>query len=223
MERNMDSTDGPSVGARVLRYIGLPENYQPSPDAQPIEFLTKHLRELPPHLLTLFTSCTTPKERSIIPGIRNRRLKYTQSNPPEFSFSSAKTSWPLLWTGTERRGVSEAEEEREWVKNEFLANLQPHVGKLGELLGGYEEEREAERVRDLRRHQAEYFESLPEEDEESDEEDEESVAAEDTENAVDAEEWFLRRIKERFIYGLLEVCDIRLSRGTTTSFKANAL
>lgn len=206
----MSSTTESSVGTRVLRYLGLPQNYEPSPDSQPTEFLTKHLRELPPHLLSLFTACTTPKERTVIAGIRNRRLKYAESRPTELSFASAKTTWPLLWTGTERRGLSEAQEEREWVANEFLGDVQPHVGKLGELLGGYEEEREAERVRDLRRRQAEHFDSLPEEDEESDEE-EEFVVSEETENTTDAQEWFLRRVKERFIYGILEVCQFPFS------------
>ena len=84
-----------------------------------------------------------------------------------------------------------------------------HVGKLGTLLGGFEEEREAERVRTIRRREAELREELPEEDEDTDEEEEEenvAVAAQAEENLEEMKKWFLRLIKEKFIYGLLEVC-----------------
>ena len=79
------------------------------------------------------------------------------------------------------------------------------MGKLGELLGEYEEERESERVRTVRRQRAEYIESLPEEDEESDE-DEDDLEPIPEPSPAENEEWFLRNVQERFIYGFLEVC-----------------
>lgn len=85
-----------------------------------------------------------------------------------------------------------------------MGSLKPHVGKLGMLLGGYEEERESERVRSIRRAQAEALESLPEEDESSDEDGEEQPLEEE-ESSEDVQSWFIRRIREQFIYGLLEV------------------
>ncbi|KAH9951735.1 hypothetical protein B0H21DRAFT_188737 [Amylocystis lapponica] len=201
----------PSDNAKrvLLSYLDLPDNYAPSPDADPIEFLTRHLRQLPPHLLSYFSMTTTSKQRSVIPAIRNRRLRYAETNPAELNFSSAKSTWPALWPGRERPGQHEGTEEREWVEKEFLGSLKPHVGKLGMLLAGYEEERESHRVRQLRREHAEFLESLPEEEDESEDEDEQTppVEAEAEDNSGDAQEWFLRSVRERFIYGLLESID----------------
>ncbi|CCM04048.1 uncharacterized protein FIBRA_06207 [Fibroporia radiculosa] len=199
-----------SAPPAVLSYLGLPVDYQPSPDTQPLQFLAAHLRQLPPQLLPQFSSTTTPKQRSSIPAIRNRRLRYTASNPQELNFESAKANWPTLWPGRERPGQQRGDDEREWAEKFFLgSSLKPHVGKLGMLLGGYEEEREAEHVRSLRRAQAEELESLPEEDESSDEEEgEEPLPLPDEEEPYeDSRTLFLRKIKERFIYGLLESVD----------------
>lgn len=107
------------------------------------------------------------------------------------------------------RGKEERKEEEEWAAKQFLDGKKMHVGKLGPLLGGYEEEREAERVRNIRRKEAERLEELPEEDEDTDEEEEEdqeiSQPAVTEENAEETREIFLRLVKEKFIYGLLEV------------------
>ncbi|KAI9001403.1 hypothetical protein BD414DRAFT_474531 [Trametes punicea] len=193
--------------APIFKYLGLPEDYEPSPRTAPIDFLHRHVRALPPHLLKLFSMNTTPKQRTVIPAIRNRRLKYTQSNPPEMSCTKAKSTWPALWEGRERPGKEQAQEEKEWAEKEFLGDGKQQVGKLGSLLGEYEEERESERVRTIRRQRAEYIKSLPEEEEESDEEEEEPGSLAPEPFPAETEEAFLRLVKERFIYGFLESID----------------
>ncbi|EJF62774.1 hypothetical protein BD309DRAFT_864520 [Dichomitus squalens] len=193
--------------APVLSYLALPDDYQPSPQTAPVEFLRKHIRELPPHLLALFSANTTPRERTVVPEIRSRRLKYVESKPPEFSLAEAKSTWPALWEGRERPGTEQAKAEKEWADKEFMGGtVQQQVGKLGELLRDYEEERESERVRTIRRQRAEYIESLPEEDEESDE-DEDDQAPLPEPSPIENEAWFQRNIQERFIYGFLESID----------------
>lgn len=187
----------------VLKYLGLPETYEPDPSTAPMDFLHRNLQSLPPHLLRLFSANTTPKDRTAVPAIRSRRLKYSQSNPPELSLSNAKSTWPTLWEGRERPGKEQAKEEKEWAQKAFMGGGKQQVGKLGSLLGNYEEERESERVRTIRRQRAEYIESLPEEDEESD--DEEDAPPQDL-SPAEAEATFLRLVKEKFIYGFLEVC-----------------
>ncbi|KAI0677080.1 hypothetical protein C8Q78DRAFT_1001073 [Trametes maxima] len=189
----------------ILKYLGLPETYEPSPRTAPIDFLHRHVRVLPPHLLRLFSANTTPKQRTVVSVIRNRRLKYTQSHPHELSAPSAKSMWPMLWEGRERPGKEQAKEEREWAEREFLGDGKLQVGKLGALLGNCEEERESERVRAARRQRAEYIESLPEEDESGDEDEEDAEAAHQEPPAMEDEEVFLRLVKERFIHGFLEV------------------
>ncbi|KAI0751584.1 hypothetical protein C8Q80DRAFT_1099420 [Daedaleopsis nitida] len=191
----------------VLSYLGLPPSYEPSPRTAPVDFLRKHVRELPPHLLKLFSSHTTPKERTAVPVIRNRRLKYVETNPSEFSVANAKSSWPVLWEGRERPGQEQGNDERSWAEKEFMGGgSSQQVGKLGALLGEYEEERESERVRIARRQRAEYIESLPEEDEDTDEEEEEILIPYEP-SPTESEETFLRIVKERFIYGFLESID----------------
>lgn len=200
MQGNLDSH-------AILSYIGLPKDYEPSPDKDPIGFLSKQLRYLPPNILSQFSSVTTPKQRTNIPTIRNRRLRYAESNPPDLSFTAAKSTWPILWQGREPRGRDEAKEERDWAEKNFLEGKEKHIGKLGTLLSMYEEEREAERVRSIRRHAAEVAESLPEEDSDSDSEESEleSDTPEEDESPAAAQASFLRRVRERFIYGLLDV------------------
>jgi len=194
----------------LISYLGLPDDYTPSPSAEPIEFLKRHLRYIPPHLMGSFSSTTTPKQRTLIPAVRNRRSRYTESHTSELGFTAAKNSWPTLWEGRELRGKEEAKEEVEWAEKGFLEGKKQHVGKLGTLLGGYEEEREAERVRGIRRREAEYRESLPEEEEDTDSEEEDGAVAETAQVEENLEEMkmsFLRSIKEKFIYGLLENID----------------
>ncbi|KAL0949377.1 hypothetical protein HGRIS_009446 [Hohenbuehelia grisea] len=193
----------------ILSYLGLPADYKPSPADDPIEFLRRHYRELPEHLLIRFSAVTSPKQRTTLPAIRNRRLKYLDSSPPDFRFEAARNTWASLWEGQDHRVVVGrlADEEKTWAKNEFLSGQTKHVGKLGNLLGGYEEERQAERSRALRRN-AQEAEFVPEEDE-SDSSDEESSPLPPTELETpdQAKSRFLRVIKEQFIYGQLEDAD----------------
>jgi hypothetical protein len=192
----------------VLSYLGLPNPYDPSPRTDPITFLLKHLKELPPHLLAHFTSITTPKQRTIIPTIRNRRLKHTCTDPSELSFASAKYTWPSLWQGREPFGLDRGKEEEEWVQTSFLEGSTKHVGKLGSLLGGYEEAREAERVRGLRRQATVEQDFIPEEDSESGEDESDDLSTfpvTESEAMEEAKVLFERLVKERFIYGLLDV------------------
>ncbi len=193
----------------ILSFIALPldGNYRPSPTAEPVDFLKRHLHHLPPHLVAQFSLVTTPKQRAAIPTVRNRRLKYVESDPTDLSFTAARSTWPTLWEGRERRGIEEGKDEKDWAQHEFLHGSTKHVGKLGDLLGGYEEEREAERVRGIRREEAAKEEFIPEEDESDNDDDEVSSALAnlDFESEGDQKISFLRRVKERFIYGLLEV------------------
>ncbi|KAH0839932.1 hypothetical protein J3R83DRAFT_886 [Lanmaoa asiatica] len=189
----------------ILSYIGLPPEYEPRPSSSPIEFLQKHLRVLPPHLIVGFSSVTTPKQRSVIAGIRNRRLAYTETKPKHLAFAEASNRWPHLWSGQGRHGQEAAQEEREWAEKGFLGGGAQQVGKLGSLLADYEEEREAERTRQVRRQRASE-EFVPEE------EDSESELSDQGEESPEEERaMFERRIKELFIYGMLEGADYELA------------
>ena len=183
----------------ALKYLGLPSNYTPSPQHEPVAFLTRHLSQLPPHILTQFSNITTPKHRTLIFTIRNRRLEYTSKLPKELSFEAARTKWPQIWTSREPPGREEGKDEKEWANLQFLGGQQQHVGKLGTLLGEYEEEREAERARTLRRPRI--VEDFIAEEEDDDDEDF-GIPEEETEGEARAS--FERLIRERFIYGLLE-------------------
>ncbi|KAF5388015.1 hypothetical protein D9615_000548 [Tricholomella constricta] len=183
-----------------LSYLGLPNDYTPSPETEPITFLTKHLTQLPPHLLLHFSYITSAKERTVLPAIRNRRLRYVNGNPPDLRFEVARSEWPTLWQGRERWGLREGAEEKAWAESDFLGGSTKHVGKLGGLLGEYEEEREAERIRMLRRERAAAQRFIPEEDESSDEE----PTIMDEESSEEAKASFERSIRERLIYGSLE-------------------
>ena len=105
---------------------------------------------------------------------------------------------------------AEGKEEEEWANKEFLGGAKQEVGKLGTLLGEYQQERESERLRVVRRQQREFEELVPEEDDDSDEDESEFAQAVEAASAElmspeEARELFLRRIKERFIYGMLDV------------------
>lgn len=192
----------------VLSYLGLPPDYEPSPTSSTIQFLRKHLAQLPPNILCKFSSITTPKLRTIIIPIRNRRLRYASTHPAELDFVSARNRWPELWEGRERRGKEEGEEEKQWAQSDFMKGEVKHVGKLGNLLGDYEEDREAERIRATQRELAETTTVPEEEEEEVEEEDssgeEEAIAVEE-ESEEEKRRYFERLIRERFIYGLLSV------------------
>ncbi|KIM46386.1 hypothetical protein M413DRAFT_65292 [Hebeloma cylindrosporum] len=186
-----------------LKYLCLPEDYTPSPDTDPIAFLDQFLFQLPPHLLLHFSYITTPKQRTVLAPIRNRRLHYTNKNPSELRFESGRNTWPELWQGRERRGVQEGNEERVWAQHDFLLGNRQHVGKLANLLANYEEEREAERVRTIRRNRAPVEDDfVPEEDSDSDDD-----VPPDNETEQETQESFERLIRERFIYGLLDNID----------------
>ncbi|KAJ4478301.1 hypothetical protein J3R30DRAFT_3404373 [Lentinula aciculospora] len=197
----------------ILTYLGLEKDgsYSPSPSEQPIEFLVKHINHLPPHLLLKFSSITSPKERTVIHVIRNRRLKYIHTQPAELSFTSARHTWLTEWPGRERRGVEEGHDEEHWAQSGFMEGTTKYVKKLGPLLRDYEEEREAERVRTIRRTQSVADESrfIPEEDSDEDSNQDEDVdpSIMEAENEVNNKAEFVRHIRERFIYGLLDNID----------------
>ncbi|KAF8165541.1 hypothetical protein B0H34DRAFT_793916 [Crassisporium funariophilum] len=191
----------------ALKYLQLPQDYEPSPETDPISFLTKHISQLPPHILLHYTNITTPKQRTVIAPIRNRRLLFANSNPPELQYDAARNTWPDLWRGRERQGVQQANEERSWVQSEFLHGNKQHVGKLAKLLADYEEEREGERVRSIRRTRAAVEDVfVPEEDSDSDIEDiPDSTPEQETERETQGS--FERLIRENFIYGRLDNID----------------
>ena len=195
----------------VLKYLGLPKDYEPSPVTQAAEFLAQHMRSLPQDLLVLFSPHINAKQRTVLPAIRNRRLCYFDSSPLEFQMPGAKATFSSLWPGPvgTLRDVAqrEAKDEKDWADKEFMEGRTEgrQVGKLGELLGTWTEEREAERARDLRRLQREAEEAIPEEEEDTDDEEASAPAAQEELSPQEAEELFRRRLKERFIYGLLDV------------------
>lgn len=186
----------------VLSYLGLPADYEPSPKTSTIQFLRKHIPQLPPDVLCKFSYITTPKMRTTLIPIRNRRLRYANTHPTELDFTSARNRWPELWEGREQRGQEEGQEEKDWVQTQFLEGQTQYVGKLGHLLGDYEEEREAERARMIRRELAET--TVEEEEEEGESESEEDVGVEE-ESEEERRRGFERLVRERFIYGLLAV------------------
>lgn len=194
----------------ILKYLDLPPDYQPNPESDPIRFLLQNIRIIPKHFAQKFAQITTPKQRTVIAIIRNRRTKFTQSNPIELTFESAKKVWPLLWTGDPsdggpKRGHAEGLEEKDWADREFLGGAKQHVGKLGTLLGDYEEERAAERFRMERRRGEAEEPFIPEEDEDTSDEEDLASAPPEEESPDEARLAFERLIRERFIYGLLDV------------------
>ena len=124
---------------------------------------------------------------------------------------AALTSAPSTSSQPPRPGEEAAVDERNWVNTAFLnGSHRQHVGKLGELLGSYEEERQAEEARMVRRRMAEaaaeaMFEPEEEEEDEEDTEDQGDAVEDEHLAFLEAKEDFQRTIKERFIYGLLEV------------------
>ena len=109
--------------------------------------------------------------------------------------------------------VEVGRDEKIWAERGFLDGEKQHVGKLGGLLGGYAEEREAERMRAERRERAarEAEEFIPEEDSESDEDEDDAmnVTTQDPGPSPFEEKiYFERLIKEKFIYGLLDVSQL---------------
>lgn len=92
------------------------------------------------------------------------------------------------------------------METSFIGGGRTHVGKLGSLLSGYEEERGWERERAMRRQNAQ-DDFVPEEDDDTDEDEElppPSTTGEPR-SFEQSKESFERVLKERFIYGLLDV------------------
>jgi len=198
----------------VLSYLELEPDSKPSPSEEPIEFLKRYIKRLPPQLLEPFSVIVTPKQRTLIPVVRNRRYQYTLSEPEELSYDEARKEWPTLWRGARdrREQQQEAADERQWVEEFFLNGHKQHIGKLGSLLGEYAEEREGERLRELRRAHAERQpDFMPEEEEEESDESEFEAELAKTQALPDspeeATEMFVRLVRERFIYGLLDPMD----------------
>ena len=154
-----------------------------------------------------YTYITTPKQRTAIATIRNRRLQYANTNPPDLQFNYARATWPDLWQGKERQAGQNGDDERAWAQSEFLEGKKQFVGKLGNLLASYEEERESEDIRMLRRNRATVENNfVPEEDSDSDND---SHPTQETETEEEVKTSFERRIREFFVYGGLEVSENR--------------
>ncbi|KAG8924209.1 hypothetical protein FRC01_011798 [Tulasnella sp. 417] len=232
------STSSPSDFnvAPILKYLSLPADHKPSPRDEPLEFLRDHLIQLPLEFLKPFSTVTTPRQRTRLLRIRNRRTTYACS--PEgmkaLSWVEARKQDPLVYeafmissTGTQgmplaqdptdperayRKGEEEGAEERKWVEGSFMDGEKGHIGggKLAALLGQFEEERGAERFRDMKgekreREQAQR-ESEPEEEEEDSESDESSTNPM-YDSPGDARSSFERIIRDKFVDGLLEWMD----------------
>lgn len=198
---------------RFLKYLGLPLDYTPSPEKSPVEFLSLHIRQLPEHLGLYFRDLISPQQRTKLAAIRNRRQRYTVSDQgrTELGFDQAQSRWPaLLEIRLPRPGRLQGEEERSWADHQFLDGRKVEIGKLGGLLRDFEEEREAERIREQYRARAAYEASRPQIPEEDDDSDEEEDTAGDDDSPEQQRAGFERLIRERFIYGMLEVsCFVR--------------
>jgi hypothetical protein len=208
----------------ILRYLVLDTDYRPSPDQNPIEFLKRHMSQLPPHLLVLFKAHpeATPRARASVAAIRNRRCNYAATDPkaldPDALSETDVDIWDLINEEraralTTKRPPEQQDEdvadERTWANNQFQDGEKMHVGKIGELLAELEGERKRERERAVRRQvavaRAREEETVEEEEESSDEEEKlESIGP--AQNWPDPAENNIRRtIRERFISGLLPV------------------
>ncbi|KAG8791660.1 hypothetical protein FRC12_008506 [Ceratobasidium sp. 428] len=213
-------------GAPILKYLSLDADYTPSPFENPIEFLRRHITQLPPHLLVLFSNhpSVTPRARASIPTIKNRRCYYAVEEPraldPDVLSRTDADIWDLVneerpqGQTTQRPTAPEPDEdvtdERTWADEEFQGGVKGHVGKIGELLAELEGERTRERQRAIRRQaavaRARREETEEEFDESSDEEDEDEQEV--PQRQLDAPEKDLRRVvRERFISGLLKEFD----------------
>ncbi|CDZ98688.1 Protein of unknown function DUF2052, coiled-coil [Phaffia rhodozyma] len=220
----------------ILQYLSLPPStILPTPALQ---FLSTHLSSLPPSLAALFSKETTPKARASIAGIRNRRFRWANqaSTPGVLRVGSGRERHPLLFdrivgsgidlhsgssyeeSDTASRGGNADEEEDDeevWGQMKGVLGGKAKVGKFGALMKGFEEEREGERRRGLRREEikaeretGEEFESDSDDDDDDDGEnggEERKRREEDTfwgEKGEDRIQVFERILKERWIDGL---------------------
>ncbi|KAG8975212.1 hypothetical protein FRB90_009578 [Tulasnella sp. 427] len=227
----MSASTTPFDAAPILKYLSLPSSYDPHPKDDPIPFLRDHLVQLPIEHLKPFSSITTPRQRTQLLRIRNRRTTFACSaeGMKALSWVEARKEDPLAYeafmissTGTQgmplaedpsdptrafRKGEEEAKEERIWAQGSFMDGAKGHVGegKLAALLGQFEEEREAERFRDMKREMREkeriQRESEPEEEDDDEGEDETTPTHDSPE---DARKSFENVTRDKFIDGLLE-------------------
>lgn len=224
----------------TLKYLGLPADYKPAPDQDPFGFLSLHIAVLPQAYLLAFAHDVTPRQRTAIRLIKNRRTQYAvNSSPSALRWDRARLLEPQIWnsmnTGTSlnpaarpppppRPGADAADDEREWADSHFMgyrltssgsAGAGPsalkaqkgYVGRLGDLLAEYEEEREAERLRAVRIERAAIAAAERDTEEEFDSEssDEEDDMPPEPESEEEVRSAFERIIRERFIDGLLPV------------------
>ncbi|WRT64892.1 uncharacterized protein IL334_001829 [Kwoniella shivajii] len=204
----------------ILSYLDLPMS--DNLPQTPLEFLNKHLANLPPSLLEYF-DFITPKQLTSIPAVKHRRLIYATSTPRPslLSCSEGRLRWPLLW---ERLGGDPLAqsigvvEEEDWANKGFMSDVESsqQVKKLGGFLRILEEEREAEHVREAKRMERRLDNQGEEFDEESDEEDADTTAADIgtnhmtvqqerpkiNENQGEVEELFEKRLLEIFLDGM---------------------
>ncbi|KAB5595395.1 hypothetical protein CTheo_1072 [Ceratobasidium theobromae] len=208
----------------ILRYLGLEADYDPSPDGNPVEFLRRHMSQLPPHLLVLFKTNpgATPRARASVPAIRNRRCNYVATEPDELDPDILSKTDAGVWdlVNEERvqaltigRPLEQQDEdiadERTWADQQFQGGNM-HIGKIGELLAELEGERKRERERNLRRQAAAVRareEETLEEEEESSDEDTSDQGGPTRDRPDPAENDIRRTIRERFISGLLSTVD----------------
>lgn len=231
-------TAAPSADAlALLRYLGLPEDHSPSPQLQPIEFLNLYLPVLSQQHLAFFSDLPSPRQRTAVRLIKNRRTRFAlESDSSTLRWEEGRNLEPYIWDSmhsgvprsTElppsRPGAHAGDQERAWADDSFVgyraagpSQSQPstgtqkgYVGRLGDLLAEYEEEREAERIRTTRRERAAIAamekETEEEFDSDSDSSAEEGRTAEEMVESVDEiRKAFERVLRERFIDGLLNV------------------
>ncbi|CEH12385.1 hypothetical protein CBOM_00373 [Ceraceosorus bombacis] len=69
--------------------------------ADPIAFLSKYIKQIPPSLASEFASILNAQERSGIVQIRDRRRRFLKhQTPEELSVEESRARWPLLWKRT---------------------------------------------------------------------------------------------------------------------------
>lgn len=244
----MPSTPSVDVDAtRILGYLGLPPDYSPSPQTQPVEFLNQYLSVMAFHAhsphVAFFSDLLSPRQRTAVKLIKNRRTQYAlNSNSSALRWDEGRNLEPHIWDSMNagvshstaaatssnppppRPGADAGDQEREWVESSFIgyrsapasgsagpSTSKGYVGRLGNLLAEYEEEREADRLRTMRRERAavaamaketeEEFDS--DSDSESTEANDDATAADEQESAEEIRSAFERVLRERFIDGLL--------------------
>lgn len=239
-EREREVLESPAV----LKYLDLPKDYTPSHNDDALEFLKLHISVLPLYLLRPFSNSLTPRQRTSIPLIKNRRTNYVfKIHPQELEWDQGRILEPLLWENMNagavatpssgsahpRPGIEAGAQEREWAEHNFVGyhnvpsrsgstgeqtTKKGYVGRIGELLAEYEEEREAERLRALRRDRmaAAAIERETEEELDTDSSDDEFVRApssampqDELESTDEVRSSFERLLRERFIDGFLPV------------------